>query len=284
MVEAREEEIELKYEGPEYAGEMSARQLATVLESLEDYVDALVGSGFAENLEKPEVKVQALQEGSFEIHAILEYLAPSGTAATLAGFFGLAWKFYWKNMRRVVESFSQDAERGVIVAKLLSGETIEMSEPEWRLYNSKRARKALRGIVSPLNAGATRLQLAAGDTQEVIDAPDAGRFDEPPVEEGRLRRFDVWASPETIRFDPDKPWGLTTEDGSLTATIEDKAFRDGVAAGRIRVGRFDVFHLAIREETTQKNGEPRTRRIIERVIEHRQGAQQDELPADGWDA
>lgn len=281
-----EEPIALRYEGPGHEGEMSARELATVLASLTDFVQAVshdLGTPVA-----PTVKVKAFNEGSFLIDAVLEFIRqttshPGVTTAGVATAVGAAFRFYWKNMRRVPIDVHHAPDRGIVRVKWLDGEISELSEREWRFYQNKRAKRAMRGLVLPLRSGATRMELSAGG-EVVADVPaaDAPLFELPQEQEETVRRFEVWAEPDTVSFDPGRKWRLSSRElGSFTATIEDPTFREAVDAGRTTIGKTDVFRLAMRQEVSEVDGAMKTQNYVERVIDHRRGAEQDVLPPEG---
>ena len=155
-----EEPIALRYEGPGHEGEMSARELATVLASLTDFVQAVshdLGTPVA-----PTVKVKAFNEGSFLIDAVLEFIRQTtshpGVTTGVATAVGAAFRFYWKNMRRVpidvhhapiAESFAVAGRRD-----------LQLSERVALLPEQARSGHAWTGVAA--RSGATRMELSAG--------------------------------------------------------------------------------------------------------------------------
>jgi hypothetical protein len=277
-----EESIELRYDGPDYQGEMPAREVSTVLAAQSDFVQAV--SHDLGHPTAPGIKVKAFQEGSFEISMILEIVKVAGGSLAGAAGIGTAFRFYWKNMRRVVSDYVHLPERGVFRVTWMDGEVSELTEGEWRLYQNKRAKKAMRGIVAPLRSGATRMDFKAGSEVAEVPAADAPMFELPAREGVDVRRFNAWAEPDTVRFDPDKKWGLVSRDlGSFSATIEDPSFLGSVETGRTTVGKTDAFFLALRLEVSEVGGSVRRSYFIERVIEHHRGGRQDALPSEPGD-
>ena len=260
---------------------MSARDLGGVLESLSDFVQTVshdLGAPTA-----PTVKVRAFQEGSFTIQTVLDFLGANGpSAAALASGVGIAFRFYWKNMRRVPAEVEHIPDLGIVRVKWVDGEVSELTEIEWRLYQNKRAKKALRRVVAPLRSGATRMRLDAGGEASEVPAAEVASFEEPPTANEQTLRYEVWAEPDTVSFDPDKKWRLQSRDlGSFTATIADPRFQENVATGRVTIGKTDVFRLAIRTEVSELGDSVKRHHFIERVIDHHRGAQQDALPTVG---
>jgi hypothetical protein len=275
---AAEFHFELAYDGPEYQGEMSAGELASVLEGLTEYTQSLLSSRSLGNATKAQVKVRSFTKSSFDIQLVLEVMNSAQGVFVAAGMFGGAFAFWWKNMRRRVKSFEHLADRGTVMVTFQDDETIEISEAEWKLYNDRRARQAVRKILRPLRDGATKMTVIEAQGRYQVDAPDVGRFDELPAEGVEIQRFTVAAVPDTIRFDPTKTWRLDSKEmGGFTAIIEDKAFLQGIELNRVRVAKYDTFELGMRSEfDPTRDAKPHY--YVERVINHIPGGEQDELP------
>lgn len=278
--------LDLKYDGPEYQGEMSARELAGVLESLADFVQAVEAADALAGQRGAKVKVKAFDEGSFEIEAVVEIAksigANGGNVAAIIAAVMAAFRFYWQNMRRRVKNAEFNPERQRWMVTLIDGTSQEWTEEQWRLYNSKVAPRAMRGLVAPLERGATRLEIGHGSERIKVPAERVADFTLPDPElPPPPARMEVMAWPDTISFDPDKMWRLVSRElKGFRATIEDKQFLEGVALGRIRVGKNDTFRLAMRVEYGGDDAKP-NRYFVERVIDHHPGAEQDALPSEG---
>jgi len=275
--------LTLSYDGTDYQGEMPAPELSAVLASLTDLAQGLSAADALGGGNRPRVRVQAFREGSFDIAAIVEAIGPGGYVVSGAGFLGAGFTFWWKNMRRVVVDAKHDADRGMWLVTMRSGEILDWTEEEWRIYNNKRIKQAVKGIAAPLRNGAS-LTLETPAETVTVPASDAHLFeteeeDEPAPEE---RRFETWVFPDTVSFNPDTKWRLWSRDtGSFAATIEDTRFADDVHLGRVRIGRNDSFKVALRSVTARVEHEkPRPRWFVERVIEHHPGAEQRELTDD----
>lgn len=270
--------VSLKYDGEDYQGEMPARELATVLESFSDFTQALTRGGHLEDVAvSPKVKVKALNDGSFEI--LFELVANAALPTGVVTAIGAGFRFYWKHMRKVVTDYEHIPEREVVKVTLADGQVQEWTERQWRLYNDKKARKAVRGLAAPLASGASA-QLTAGSEVVTVPAGDAHLFQVAEDDDSETERFSVWAEPETVSFHPRKKWQLSSGSaGDFGATIEDKKFLEDVDLGRVRIGKNDSFHLALRRVTT-KRGDKRAKIewFVERVIDHHKGSEQGELP------
>lgn len=277
-VEADTAVLRLVYDGDEYQGEIGAAELAEVIRSLHELAQAISGSGDLAEMSRPRVRVKPFEEGSFGIEAIIDAIGPGGGLLGIAGAVGGSFAFYWKNMRRVVARYVHHPEDGTYEVTLVNGETMQWTEQEFQLYRNRRAKKAAHGIAAPLRNGAS-LRVETTSTTDEIPAEDAYKFDPPDEPDSETDHFDVWATPDTVSFDPDKKWRLTSgEMGSFTAAIEDKRFLENVALGRVRIGKNDSFKLGIRTVTTDGNdGKPKRQWFVERVIEYHQGAEQDAL-------
>jgi hypothetical protein len=197
--------------------------------------------------------VQAFNEGSFDIVAVIQAIGPGGYIADAASSLGVAFVFWWKNMRRVVVASKHDGERGTVTVTMVSGEVLEWTEEQWRIYNNQRVKRAVRGLAAPLRNGAA---LTIETPTEVITVPPENAYlFEPDQEDGPAdeeHRFETWVSPDTVSFDPTRRWRLWSRDtGDFAAVIEDNRFATDVHLGRVRIGRTDSFKVALRTVTTK---------------------------------
>jgi len=270
----------VEYEGPEFQGEMSARLMADVLGAMADYADSVVRAA-SDGEVKSTLKVQATETGSFDIVAFIvaNWGVIGGGGGTLS-LGGLAFGFWWKNMRKAVVEYEVLSDGSVRVT-MRDGEVMEWTAAQWKLWNDKRARRALGRILEPLDKGATEVRAELGGEEPLVVTPaDVDGLRPEIFEEDKVEHHTVWATPTVVAFDPSGAWRLDTESGGIKPRIEDKKFLSDVAFGRVRVGRNDRFHLAVRHEWTEDlDGEAsNSRTYIERVILHIPGAEQDELP------
>ena len=271
------ETLTMVFDGPKYQGMIGADELGRVLIAFSDYSQAI--SETVKPGSHVEVRVSAFEAASFD--AILALIQHAAIAGVTAEFLLRMFKFYWQHMRKTVKSYQQIADQGVVKVTFTSGEVLEMTEDEWRLFNNKRVRKTLGKIVAPLRAGATSLTLTSGTDKLEIPASDAALFDEPVTVERTVARREVWAQPDTVRFDPDKRWrfrAIGLDAATFIAGFEDEQFKTNLTTGRITVGKNDKFKLRVRVETEPTEDGRRETYAIEEVIEHEPGASQDELP------
>lgn len=270
--------LRLVYDGDDYQGEMNAAELAGVIRSVNDLAQAITGSGDLAGMSRPRIRVRPFQEGSFGWDTVIELLGPGGLIVGGGGLVGASFRFYWKNMRRVVASHTYHPDRETHEVILINGEVMEWTEQEWQLYNNRRAKRAARGIAAPLRNGAS-LRIEAGQRSDVVPAADAHLFEPPEEPNTWTDHFDTWATPDTVSFDPSRKWRLTSRDvGAFSAAIQDRQFLENVALGRVRIGKNDGFKLGMRTVTTEDDdGVQKRQWFVERVIEHRQGEEQDAL-------
>jgi len=271
----------LEYDGPGYAGEMSALRLSTVLQGLDDYGHALQATGALGADTKVRTIVRDFDEGSFDFTALVLILGVVRDVALIAATLGTGFGFWWRHMRRNVTGFIHLAEHGTVQVNFGDGESLELTEAQWKLLNDQRARKAIGKITSPLrDEGVTLTVTTPWDDHVTYTHDDAVAFEEPVQDAPPPERRTVLAYPETVSFDPGKAWRLWTSTlGSFSARIEDVQFVIGVDAGSVRVGKTDSFTLALRIEEGRHDGD-RPRYFIERVIEHTAGAEQHGLPGE----
>lgn len=275
---AAEVPIEIAYDGPDYRGEMSASQLSTVLEGASEYAQALIGVRGLDTASRARFKVRAFDSGSFDVNLILQVMGVAKefleTAAILGG--GFAW--WHTHMRLVVVSIEHQPDRGTVQVTLQSGEVQEWTETQWLLYNNARARKAIRKMLRPLREGATSMRVIEPQAEITLRPADVERFDDLPPTGPIVSRMTVAAVPDTVRFDPSRPWRLDSKAlGGFTAIIEDRSFLQGIELNRIRVGKNDTFVLSVRAEADPSR-DSRVHYFVERVVEHIPGGEQHELP------
>lgn len=275
---AAEVPIEIAYDGPDYQGEMSASQLATVLEGASEYAQTLIGVGGLEDANRARFKVRSFDSGSFDLNLILQVVGVAKEVLEAAAVLGGGYAWWYKNMRTVVVSIEHQADRGTVLVTLQGGEVQEWTETQWLLYNNARARKAIRKMLRPLREGATSMRIVEPAAQITLEPQDVERFDDLPPSGPEVQRLTVAAVPDTVRFDPSRPWRLDSKAlGPFTAIIEDRSFLQGIELNRIRVGKNDTFVLGVRAESDPSR-DARVHYFVERVIEHIPGGEQHELP------
>lgn len=280
------EELLLHYEGPSY---MDPHTLATALDGLDELIRAAGRAGMF-GQEIPDVVVLPPQEGSFDLPALIS--AGLGVAGWTTTFGALGAAIVWmkNHLWLSVKEFRHNAETGMVEVTWSNGTKGEVPEQQWRLYQDKKAQKALGKIAAPVGTTATSLELRAGSTgREIarVAREDLPRLTPAPEPEIAPKRFTAWVELSHVNFDGRKGWRVRHAGESWPVTIEDERFLQEVEDGS-KVGKTDSFHVAIRVEISRStSGKERHRRFIERVIEHHQGearAEQDALLLDQGDA
>jgi len=270
--------IGLAFDGPDYQGTMAADELGQVLIAFSEYAQAVADTvDFGNPIE---IRVSAFKGGSFD--TILEFVRSTALAGVSATFVFKVFKFYWQNIRNVAKDFEHIPDRGIVKVTFNSGEVMEMTEDEWRLFNNGRVRKALGKIIRPLRSGATSLVLTSGADRLEILATDVDALKSLTAPQPTTTLREVWAQPDTVRFDPTKRWRLNAVGlgpSSFVAGFEDESFKSDLATGRVTVGKNDQFKLRVRVETEETEDGPHESYFIEKVLEHTPGATQFALPS-----
>lgn len=305
----------IEFSGPGLEGRMSANEVAGVLKAMDAYAKTLLNvaqqtlsEGKWQGKNKPNielrpirVEVTAFRSGSFDIVTMIQ-ANPTllGLILGLGGGVGGAFAFWWKNMRKRVVN-AKPLPSGGWEVTMLSGEVMHWSELQWRAWNNKRIKKYVSELVEPLRGQtatmlcpsrgqATSARIFLGSSEPlVVHAEKVGMLEPEDESSDEVERFSMWATPGSVSFDPTGSWSLAPKSGGrkLSVKIEDKAFLEKVALGQARIGKNDSFHVAVRKEPQPdgENGKPkRPKFFVERVIEHLQGAEQDELPEEGQGA
>ena len=271
-----EHSVAIVFDGPEHQGVMSADQLAAVLTGVVEYSQVVAAASRTARPGATDVKVIALTKSSFEIGLILQYAA---AAVGVLGGLGTFFRFWWKNMRRAVVDFVPQPERRTVKVTFASGEVEEWPEGDWKVFSNAKARRSIQRMLRPFACGATSMKILDGG-QEVLllEAAQVVDFDELPPSGPEVTRQTITAFPDTVRFDPEKTWRVSTSvRGFFSAVIEDKSFLQDIALGRISIGKNDVFTLGIRIEGQEGGGE-KPKYFIEKVIQYYPGGEQDSLP------
>lgn len=275
--EAGSLEFKVEYEGPGYVGRMEAREVSSVISAMVDYAEGSL-KAVADGGVSARIEIAAFKSGSFDIIAIVHEAHWLLTTACGAGFF----RFWWKNMRKVVAS-ARPLDSGGWEVTMKSGEVMHWTSAQWRAWNDRRFKKSVGKFVEPLRKGATWARFRLGGEPALsVSAADADRLVPMLEPEVRVERFTAWAQPAVVAFDPTRQWRLKLFGEGITAKIEDKAFLEGVALGKVRIGKNDKFFLAFRiERETDPDGVVSKRKaFVERVIEYSPGAEQGELPTE----
>ncbi|WP_313366627.1 hypothetical protein [Microbacterium sp.] len=289
--------------------DISASDLAEVLEGLVELSRELASSGEFGDGAAPRIRVRPPKEGSFILEAIVWMqenpigaagMTAVGAAATAAGVNAgkaigtAAGKAVADAIGAGIRSLRGHTpvefdylDSGDVKVKWSDGTASEHRAETWKkLQEMKRpTRRALRKIMAPLNTDADKLEVrdASVDatTDEILNTPaeavairtdylTATQEAEQTTEEERI--FETEAVLGTIDFDNTAKWRVkTTREGTRTATIEDVEFLRGLDRGDA-IHKNDIFWLKVRETTVKEPGKNvRTEWAVIEVTRTRRG-------------
>lgn len=267
--------------------DISASDLAEVLEGLVEFSGELAKSGEFGDGAAPRIRIRAPKEGSFIIEALVWMgenpigaagLGVAGTAVVAAGksFGNAAGKAVAealgagiRNLRGQKHVGFDYLENGDVKVAWEDGSVSQVRRETWeKLQQMKRpTRRALSKILTPLNTDADKLEIRDASvndtTEEILQTPAdavAVRADylnaivEPEEEYENERIFDTEATLGAIDFDNTAKWRVkTTHEGTRTATIEDVQFLQGLDRGDA-IHKNDIFWLKVKETTIKERG------------------------------
>lgn len=299
------ETVGLSYDGPDLSeGSMDAKDLGPVLVSVADlcYRANYLINGNEATLS---VRVQAqFQRGSFDIPVeVVQTVAASllsgdvksveyvlgtiglGNASTAAQIGGSIWKFLkWAHGKIIVDK-TPPQQNGMVTVKAGDGSSITVNQHVVVLANDPQARRALEGIVRPLeHPGVERVVIK--DRDQVVEA--ATRDDVPaltaplatqPTSEEQLSEEDREAVVEVIKaaFKDNMAWEFS--EGGTThfpAVIADEDFLRKVQAHEFTFGTGDILRVRLVTKkfrtATGLRSDVRAVRVIEIIPAPRQGS------------
>lgn len=291
------EEFVLKFDGPALGEhEMDVEALAGSLLALSGAIKR------AQQIADPKsdpvsLHIKATEAGSFEVD--LAMVLPSmasyvmdmltgrdATAVVNAGAILTLTVNAWgwvKRLRGRKVTASETSVDGATKLTLEDGTVVTIPETVARVASDIEFRKRTEKMVEPLGRdGVDGISLRRVVEEEVlitIGKRDAPYFETPalPDVEAVVNTEEVLLSPLSISFDW-RQWRVNDGASSFGVAVADEAFRERVDQGMVRIGRDDLFKVRMRTEQTPKQGGGiKISRIVERVLEHRRGGQQDEL-------
>lgn len=260
--------------------DISATDLAEVLEGLVQFTSELAKSGEFGDGPAPRIRIRAPKEGSFVLEAIV-WVQENPIATTgLAAFTGAAAAAAGKSVVDAIGAGIRSLrgqrpvdfdylENGDVKVKWPDNSVSQVRRETWeKLQQMKRpTRSALSKLLTPLNTDADTLEVrdASVDatTDEILSTPAeavAIRTDyltaiqeaEETYENERI--FETEAVLRTIDFDNTAKWRVkTTHEGTRTATIEDVQFLRGLDRGDA-IHKNDIFWLKVKENTIKEPG------------------------------
>ena len=284
--------VQLRFaDDDENVSDISASDLAEVLEGLVAFSRELAKAGEFGDGVAPRIRIRPPKEGSFIIEALVWMqanpigaagLTTVGAAASAAGISAgkaigtAAGKAVAdaigagiRNLRGQKPVDFEYLENGDVKVKWPDNSVTQVRQETWiKLQEMKRpTRRALSKILTPLNTDADKLEVrdASVDatTDEILETPAeavAIRTDyltaiqeaEQTYENERF--FETEAVLGTIDFDNTAKWRVkTTREGTRTATIEDVQFLRGLDRGDA-IHKNDIFWLKVKETTIKEPG------------------------------
>lgn len=275
------------YDGPALdEGRMPVRDLAPALLALGDlYTQASLI--LYPDREPVALHIEATEEGSFDVHLILEakkawdelidIFGTHGASALanllqdVSGSMGVVWLIKRLKSRRI-ERRESAPEPGMVRLTLDDTTTVEVPTDVLRLYESIEIRRKTREVVEPLTReGVDEVRFTAnGEPLVDVQKADVPAFDLPEDEPEQLldqvvERHLAIVSPV---FFEGRKWRFTDGAHEFNADIEDEGFIARVDAGE-RFGKGDVLRCRVREIQTRRiPGGLRTDYTVLEVLEH----------------
>ncbi|NJI61168.1 hypothetical protein HCX50_17210 [Microbacterium oxydans] len=260
--------------------DISAADLAEVLEGLVEFTRELSKSGEFGDGAAPRIRIRAPKEGSFILEAIVwlqenpiaaaGLVAASGAVGTAAGkSVADAIGAGIRSLRGQQPVDFDYLENGDVKVKWPDNSATQVRRETWdKLQEMKRpTRRALSKIMTPLNTDADKLEVRdaslGATTDEILSTPadavairtdylTAIQVHEETYENERI--FETEAILATIDFDNSAKWRVkTTREGTRTATIEDVQFLRGLDRGDA-IHKNDIFWLKVKETTIKEPG------------------------------
>lgn len=269
-----------------HANEISAADLAQVLEGLVQFTSELSKTGEFGDGVPPIVRVRAPKEGSFVLEALLWVQENPITGAGLAAG-GVAGGVFLKSaatnagkivtdsiaaglrsLRGVKVTDYAHQDNGEVKVQWADGEVSELRKETWeKLKQMKRpTRRALGKLLAPLNKQGAKLEVrdaAVTDTTDEILKTDADAvaitgdyliaITDPDDSYEKTRTFEAEAMIQSIDFNSNKSWRIQTTDRTKTATIEDTEFLIGLDRG-FAIHKNDIFRVTIHETVRKEKG------------------------------
>lgn len=289
------EHFDVTFDGPALEQHtMNVRDLAPALIALADAFQDAQGV-LTPQSRRANLEINTTREGSFAVDLILnsnlaeqaaDFLAGRGMTATanvggLVGLVMLALEgIKWLGNRSYT---AQPDQNGQIQITTASGDSITMPADSVRLIESGSFRRNTAQFVSPLTAdGVTSVVMRSRGSGAIVrvDRDDLPAFGAPPIGETVVSDNTVQqvVTVDSVPFRETLLWRLNDGSASITATMNDRSFRDRIRRRAVQFGEGDKLRAEIRTvQTMDAAGLLTTRRSIERVIEHIPGPIQGSL-------
>lgn len=287
--------VQLRYLHTEHELEsLSATDFVAAVQGAVSLVEACAEAGaYGELRATPEVRVGPPKSGSVIIDVLVTVVqdnsdqllfggVPSVGALTLLGL-----KRLLKKNRGEMTDFDY-LPNGNVKISWAVGPPEEVTHDEWKLFSqeTRKTRKALEGILAPLRGDANRLEARDADpaspAQKVVATPeDVVALDTAVESQALPYDLDIVTKVNMFRSQPSRSWGINTQDGPRTASMEDEEFGAKLASG-LRVSENDEFTLVVRVEPKEYTGAANDKYRIVKVRDFRRaetrGGADDEPP------
>lgn len=286
--------LSLRWTGPALdSGAMPARELATALIG---FADALAStSRFLEpDAEPPSADIQALQDGSFTVHIIVQdpslveramdlltgrETGAAVNAVTIVAALTAAIRFSVKRVGRAVRSRRQISPQ-VTRIEFDDGTAIEVPHAAVDLADDLSFNSGMARAVAPVDRdGVTGLEVTPRGADTVrVDKPHAGAFAlGGPAGEGvsSVNTYETVVTPVRIAFADRSRWHVTDGGGPFWVDLADKEFTDRVRSGDVAFRAGDRFRVHMRvTQYERQDGRLRAEHVIEKVLDHRPAGRQ----------
>lgn len=288
------------YDGPALeTGKMPVRDLAPALLALGDLFAEASHVIYPEG--KPvALSIKATDEGSFDVHLILESLGPwddlvdifgsdpvtalvnlkelivGGTAAG-GGLFWLIKKLRGQSV--AVEEGRDEPPSGNVRLTLNDGTTLEAPAEVWTLYRRVTIRRKARQVVAPVaqeGVDQVRFGESRAEPEVVISKADLPAYEEPTEDEDMLldEEREIVVEIAAPAFIEGYKWRLSDGARTFFATVEDQAFLERVEVGRESFRKGDMLRCRMRIVQSRRADGLHTDYYVTQVIQHIPGAAQ----------
>lgn len=294
--------LRMTYDGPALqTHRMDVRLLAPALLAFGDLCESAAKAVYGESV-TARVEVRAsFRTGSFGIdldvaanlmQQLMGWLRGDAAASIVNGAAllsligvtgkGLIGALRWIGERKIKRIEATPNGRRILTE---DGDALEVEEAIVVLLQDRTVRTHLQEVIAPIEMeGIETLAFGTDDRIDVvIERREAVFFHVPPPED-HLIFEEVRTIPFSIvslSFREDNKWRLFDGQATIYATIADQDFLNRVNKNVERFAKGDILICETRVSHWQTADGLRTEYVILRVIEHRHGAAQIQLPLDG---
>lgn len=291
----------LAYDGPALAeGSIDVKELAPALLSFGDLFEEANGC-VTKGKARIALRIRAdIQCGSFEInfeviqsfyeHVVDMFSSPDATAlATLLAFLGiheglgirlglfqLIRLVKGKLPKRTVELTQTESIR----LEYDDQEPVEVKKEVFELFANVKARKAIEGMVAPLQKeGIDTLSINHEDQQSISISKEESEYFKIPSASSNDRlesESERWLQIISPSFDPGYMWRVSESDGghSFMAKMSDERFFDSIKKRDVEFGCNDYLRVKMKMSQVSDGSRLKASYEIVEVLEHKPGARQ----------